>query len=52
MFEKEKSFIIELQDYISEWTAPLLFAEAVKQHKYTVSRELSLQHKNTFRGCK
>lgn len=41
-FEKEKSFIIELQDNLTEWTAPLLFAEAVKNNKYTVSRELSL----------
>ena len=41
-YEKEKSFIIELQDNLTEWTAPLLFAEAVKQNKYTVLRELSL----------
>lgn len=41
-YEIEKAFIIELQDYLTEWTAPLLFAEAVKQNKFTVSRELSL----------
>jgi len=41
-YEKEKSFVIELQDNLTEWTAPLLFAEAVKQNKYTISRELSL----------
>lgn len=41
-YEKEKSFIIELQDDLTEWTAPLLFAEAVKQNRFTVSRELSL----------
>lgn len=40
-YEREKSFIIELQDDLTEWTAPLLFAEAVKKNKYTVSRELS-----------
>lgn len=42
-YEKEKSFIIELQDNLTEWTAPLLFAEAVKHNKYTVYRELSLR---------
>lgn len=40
-YEKEKSFVIELQDCLTEWTAPLLFAESVKQNIYTISRELS-----------
>ncbi len=41
-YEKEKSFIIELTDTLTEWTAPLLFAEAIKQNRFTISRELSL----------
>lgn len=41
-YEKEKSFVIELQDNLTEWTAPLLFAQAVKHKRFTVSRELSL----------
>ncbi len=41
-FEKEKSFIIELQDYLDEWDAPLLMASHVKRGEYTISRELSL----------
>ena len=40
-YEKDKSFIIELQDYLTEWTAPLLFAQVVKQGVSTISRELS-----------
>lgn len=40
-FEKEKSFIIECQSYLDEWTAPLIFANIVKGGNYTISRELS-----------
>lgn len=40
-FEKEKSFIIELHDYLDEWSAPLLFANSVKSGKFTIGRGLS-----------
>ena len=41
-FEKERDFIIELQDYLDEWTAPLLFTSFVKDSVYTIPREISL----------
>lgn len=40
-FEKDKSFVIELQDYLDEWSAPLIFASTVKKGIYTINRELS-----------
>ena len=40
-FEKEKSFVIELQNYLDEWNAPLLFANTVKAGKFTIGREFS-----------
>lgn len=40
-YEKKKQFIIELQDYLDEWTAPLLFSALVKKNIYTIPRELS-----------
>lgn len=40
-FEREHSFIIELQDYLDEWDAPLLMASHVKRGEYTIGRELS-----------
>lgn len=40
-YEKKKDFIIELQEYLDEWTAPLLFTNLVKRGIYTVPRDLS-----------
>ena len=40
-YEKEKTCIIELQAYLDEWTAPLLFTSYVKQHIYTIPRDIS-----------
>lgn len=40
-FEKEKSVIIELQENLDEWTAPLLFVNAVKKGRFTIGRDLS-----------
>lgn len=40
-YEKEKTCIIELQEYLDEWTAPLLFTSYVKQHIYTIPRDIS-----------
>ena len=42
LYEKEKSFIIELTDSLDEWNAPLLFTNLVKKRIYTVPRDLSL----------
>lgn len=41
-FEKEKSYIIELRQGLTEWTAPLIFANRVKNGQLTFDRELSL----------
>lgn len=40
-YEKKKDFIIELQENLNEWTAPLLFTNLVKKGIYTVPRDLS-----------
>ena len=40
-YEKEGTFIIELQDYLDEWNAPLLFTSYVRQRIYTIPREIS-----------
>lgn len=40
-YEKDDAFIIELQDDLTEWTAPLLFADHVKNGIFTVMREES-----------
>lgn len=40
-YEKEKSYIIELQEDLDEWTAPLLFASFVQQGIYTMPRQES-----------
>lgn len=40
-YEQKKEFIIELSEHLDEWTAPLLFANLVKQHIFTVPRDLS-----------
>lgn len=40
-FEKKKEFIIELQEYLDEWSAPMLFSNLVKQGIRTMPRNLS-----------
>ncbi len=40
-YEKKKEFIIELDDKLDEWTAPLLFSNLIKQRIYTIPRALS-----------
>lgn len=40
-YEKAKTCIIELPEYLDEWTAPLLFASYVKKKIYTIPREIS-----------
>lgn len=41
-YEREHSFIIELQEYLDEWTAPLHFVGLIRNGIYTVPRDLSL----------
>lgn len=41
-YEKQRSFIIELQDNLDEWSAPLLLTSFVKKGIYTIPREISL----------
>ena len=41
-YEKSQNFIIELNDDLDEWEAPLLFQKQVREKNYTVSREYSL----------
>lgn len=40
-YEKEKTCIIELPEYLDEWNAPLLFTSYVKKI-YTIPRDISL----------
>lgn len=40
-YEKEKNCIIELQENLDEWTAPLLFTSYVNKHIYTMPRDIS-----------
>ena len=41
-YERSKSFIIELQEDLGEWEAPLLFQGLVKRGIFTVPRDASL----------
>ena len=41
-FEKEKTFIAELESDLDEWTAPLLFAGLVKKGIFTMPRDIAL----------
>ena len=41
-YKKSQSFIIELNEELDEWEAPLLFQRLVREKKYTVPREFSL----------
>jgi len=40
-FEKERSCIVELQENLDEWTAPLMFTNDVKHGRFTIGREFS-----------
>lgn len=40
-FEKERACVIELQEYLDEWNAPLLFTSFVKKNIYTIPRDIS-----------
>ena len=40
-YEKEQTYIIELQEYLDEWSAPLLFTSYVKKNIYTIPRDIS-----------
>lgn len=40
-YEKQQVYVIELQEYLDEWSAPLLFMNLVRQHIYTVPYDLS-----------
>ena len=41
-YEKAKEFIIELNENLDEWTAPLLFTSFVKKGIFTIPRDISL----------
>lgn len=41
-YEKEGTWIIELQGYLDEWNAPLLLSGYVKKKIYTIPRDVSL----------
>lgn len=40
-YEKEHSYVIELQEGLNEWNAPLLFTSYVKKGIYTIPRDIS-----------
>lgn len=40
-YEKQRAFIIELQENLDEWSAPLLMTSFVKKGIYTIPREIS-----------
>lgn len=40
-YEKEHTCIVELQEYLDEWTAPLLFTSHVKRDIFTIPRDFS-----------
>lgn len=40
-YEKSETFVIELQDDLDEWKAPLLFSNFVKKNIYTIPRDAS-----------
>lgn len=41
-YEKSESFVIELCEDLDEWEAPILFQKFVREHAYTIPREVSL----------
>lgn len=40
-YEKDGSCVVELPEYLDEWTAPLLFTSYVKKNIYTIPRDIS-----------
>lgn len=40
-YEKKKVFMIELNEHLDEWNAPLLFTSYVKQGIFTIPRDIS-----------
>lgn len=40
-YEKERKYIIELQEYLDEWTVPLLFTSFVKRNIFTIPSQIS-----------
>lgn len=40
-YEKERTCMIELPEYLDKWTAPLLFTSYVKRKIYTIPRDIS-----------
>ena len=40
-YEKSRTAIIELPEYLDEWNAPLLFTGYIKKKIYTIQRDMS-----------
>ncbi len=40
-YEKSRTFVIELQEYLDEWSAPLLLTAFVKRGIFTIPRDIS-----------
>lgn len=40
-YEKANSYVVELQEYLDKWSAPLLFAHYVEYKIYTMPRDVS-----------
>jgi hypothetical protein len=40
-YEKSRTAIIELPEYLDEWNAPLLFTGYIKKKIYTIPRDMS-----------
>jgi len=41
-YDREKTWIAELEEWLDEWSAPLLFSSFVKRGIYTIPRDVSL----------
>ncbi len=40
-YEKKKEFVVELEEHLDEWSAPLIFTKLVKEKVYTMPRDIS-----------
>ena len=40
-YDKAHTFIIELQESLDEWTAPLLLTRFIREKSYTIPRDIS-----------
>ena len=50
-YEKEQTYIIELQEYLDEWSAPLLFTSYVNGKKTDVVTDQNRgKRKSVFKG--